>query len=225
MKRTRVLKTRPLRPKNTPVKKFLTKLWHFSISNVGAFIIGISALLIGLYQYYVNRPIIEYDTFTHSFISSQNNNRFKVLVDGKAYDNLYQTVVLLENNGQQPLAGSDVSKIGHDPIRIIVPQNAEMVHFTIDRTLTTPSVSARLKSYHNSIVITFDFLNPGTQIAVTILHVRSVKGFKVVGSALGINGIHHVLTDRQWLYIAIALMAGIYLLTLILGVLDRKGYL
>ena len=223
MKKTR--RTSKAAKRKTAVKKFLIKLWNFLISNVGAFIIGISALLIGLYQYYVNRPIIEYDTITHNVISSQNNNHFQILVEGKNYPDLYQTIVLLENNGQQPLAGSDVSKIGHDPIRIIIPKDAGVVHVTLDSTLTSPSVSAHLQIEKQSIIITFDFLNPETQIAVSILHTNPQTGFKVVGSALGINSINHVLTDRQWLEIAIGMMVVIWLLTVILGVLDRKGYL
>lgn len=211
--------------KNTAVKKFLTKLWNFSISNVGAFVIGISALLIGLYQYYINRPIIEYDTITHNLISSQNTNHFQIFVEGKNYTNLYQTIVLLENNGEQPLAGSDVSKIGHDPIRIVIPPHAGMVHSTLDNILTSPSITAKLTDKKNSIIITFDFLNPETQIAVSILHTNPLAKFKIVGSALGINRINHVLTDRQWLEIAVGMMLVVWLLTIVLTVLDRKGYL
>lgn len=220
-KRRNTKKAKP----NTALRKFLIKLWNFSISNVGAFVIGISALLIGLYQYYINRPIIEYDTITHNLISSQNTNHFQILVEGKNYTDLFQTIVLLENNGQQPLAGSDVSKIGHDPIRIVIPPDAGVVHDTLDATLTSPSVSAKLTNEKGSIIITFDFLNPETEIAVSILHTNPVAGFKVVGSALGINSINHVLTDRQWLEIAVGMMTIIWILTIILSVLDRKGYL
>lgn len=211
--------------RTTPLKKFFNKLWGFLISNVGAFFIGFSALIIGVYQFYINRPIIEYDTQSHSFISSQNDNKFKVMVENKEYDNLYQTVVIMQNNGQQPLAGSDVSRIGHDPIRIIVPKKAEMVHYTLDKPLTSTAVAASLKEYRGDIIITFDFLNPGDQIAVTILHEKPADGFRVTGSALGVTGISHVLTERQILWIVVSILAGIYILTLVLSILDRKGYL
>lgn len=211
--------------RTTPLKKFFNKLWNFLTSNVGAFFIGFSALIIGVYQFYINRPIIEYDTVSHSFISSQNDNKFKVLVENKEYDNLYQTVVIMQNNGQQPLAGSDVSRIGHDPIRIIVPEKAQMVHFTLDKPQTSPAVDAELKEYRGNIIITFDFLNPGDQIAVTILHKEPSDGFRITGSALGVTGISHVLTERQILWIVVSALAGIYILTIILSILDRKGYL
>ncbi len=211
--------------RTSPLKKFFNKLWGFLISNVGAFFIGFSALLIGIYQFYINRPIIEYDTQSHSFISSQNDNKFKVVVEDKEYDNLYQTVVIMQNNGQQPLSGSDVSHLGHDPIRIIVPPEAEMVHYTLDKPLTSTAVDVSLKEYKDSIVITFDFLNPGDQIAVTILHKKSDGVFRIVGSALGVTGISHVMTERQILWIVVAVFVGIYILTLILSYLDRKGYI
>ncbi len=208
-----------------PLKKFFNKLWGFLISNVGAFFIGFSALIIGIYQFYINRPIIEYDTQSHSFISSQNDNKFKVVVEDKEYNDLYQTIVIMQNNGQQPLSGSDVSRIGHDPIRIIVPPKAEMVHYTLDKTLTSTAVDASLKEYKNSIIITFDFLNPGDQIAVAILHKKPDETFRVAGSALGVTGISHVMTERQLLWIVVSVLVGIYILTLILSYLDRKGYI
>lgn len=207
------------------VKKFLIKLWYFMISNVGAFVIGFSALVIGIYQYYANRPILKYDAQSHSFISSQNDNNFKVLVENKQYDDLYQTVVILKNNGQQPLDGDDVSKIGHDPIRIVVPSNAEMVHFTLDRVLTSDSVTAQTQLYNGNIILKFDYLNPGDQVAVTILHKQASDGFYVTGSALGVKKITHVYTHKEIMIIVVSLMVGLYLLTLLLEFLDRKGYI
>lgn len=211
--------------KPTALKKFLSKLWNFMISNVGAFVIGFSALVIGLYQYYVNRPILKYDAMSHSFISSQNDNNFKVIVENKEYNDLYQTIVILKNNGQQPLDGKDVSQIGHDPIRIVVPGNAEMVHFTLDKVLTSDAVTAQTQLYDGNIILKFDFLNPGDQIAVTILHKQPSDGFYITGSALGVTNISHVLTHKEILIIVVGLMLGVYLLTIILEILDRKGYL
>ncbi|MBQ8870192.1 MAG: hypothetical protein IJ019_02310 [Alphaproteobacteria bacterium] len=213
------------RKKQTPLKKFLHKLWLFLISNVGAFIIGFSALFFGVYQFYIDRPIIKYDTSSRSFISSQNENNFKVTVNDTEYKDLYQTNVILQNTGQEALAGSDVSRIGHNPIRIIVPESAQMVHYTIDNTLTSQSVSANLTKYKNSLVIGFDFLNPQDQIGVSILHQNPNDNFVVKGSAIGVKQVKHVITDKQMLYIAVGLMIGIYILTIILTFFDKKGYL
>ncbi len=214
-----------VRSRITPLKKFTQRVWNFLTSNVGGFFIGFSGLVVAIYTFYINRPIIEYDTRSYTFISSQNINKFKVLVENKEYDDLYQTIVILQNNGQQPLAGSDVSEIGHNPIRIIVPPEAEMVHYTLDNQQTSQAVTATLEKYRGNIIIKFDFLNPGDQIAVTILHKQPSDGFKIEGSALGVTSISHVLTERQILYSIIAALAGLYILTIILGILDRKGYL
>lgn len=210
--------------KTSVLKKFLNKLWHFMISNVGAFVIGFSALVIGVWQYYVNRPILKYDTASHSFISSQNDNNFKVIVENKEYNDLYQTIVILKNNGQQALDGKDVSQIEHDPIRIVVPHNAEMVHFTLDKVLTSDAVTAQAKLYDGNIILSFDFLNPGDQIAVTILHKQPSDGFYITGSALGVTDIKRVWTEKEILALIVGLMLGLYLLTMILEILDRKGY-
>ncbi len=206
------------------IKKVSRRTWNFLTGNVGAFFIGFSALVIGIYQFYINRPILEYDTNTHSFISSQNNNKFKVVVEDKEYGDLYQSVVILQNNGQQPLAGSDVSRIDHDPIRIIVPKDAQMVHYTLDKQLTSPAIDVKLSLYRGDIIIGFDFLNPGDQIAVTILHEKPADDFKITGTALGVTDISHVLTDKQILWITISILSGLYLLVIILSLLDRKGY-
>lgn len=206
------------------LKKFFNRVWRFLISNVGAFFIGFSALMIGIYQFYINRPIIEYDTASHNFISAQNDNKFKVMVENKEYDNLYQTVVIMQNNGQQPLSGSDVSRIGHNPIRVLVPPEAEMVHFTVDKQLTSSDIDVELKEYKGNIIIGFDFLNPGDQIAVTILHQKPSDNFKIVGTALGVTSIGQVMTERELLWIVVSVFAGIYILTVILSVLERKGY-
>lgn len=211
--------------KSTPLKKFLHKLWLFLISNVGAFIIGFSALFFGIYQFYIDRPIIKYDTVSRSFISSLNENNFKVSVKNKEYNDLYQTNIILQNSGQQPLAGSDVSKIGHNPIRVIMPKNAEVVHYIIDNTITSQSVTANLMPYKDSLIINFDFLNPQDQIGISILHQNPNQNFVVKGSALGVKEIKHTLTDKQILYIVIYIMLGIYILTIILTFLDKKGYL
>ena len=163
--------------------------WDFLTSKTGAFLIGISAILVGSYQFYINKPILQYTAVTNNVISSKNENDFKVIVKSQEYKDLYQTNVTLINNGEQALAGSDVSKIGHDPIRIVIPQDAGVTHYTIDKNETSPAVSAHLEKIDNAIIITFDFLNPDNQITATILHQNNVKGFKIVGTAVNVNEI------------------------------------
>ena len=145
--------------------------------------------------------------------SSKNENDFKVIVKSQEYKDLYQTNVTLINNGEQALAGSDVSKIGHDPIRIVIPQGAGVTHFTIDKNETSPAVSAHLEELDNAIIITFDFLNPDNQITATILHQNNVKGFKVVGTAVNVNEITPAWNEHDYLT---AITAGLSLLCVLL---------
>lgn len=92
-------------------------LWDFLTSKTGAFIIGVSAIAVGWYQFYISRPILKYDTEALTFISSQNDNDYRVQVKGREYKDLYQTRVYLYNVGASALSGKDVSKPGHDPIQ------------------------------------------------------------------------------------------------------------
>ena len=59
-------------------------------------------------------------------------------------------------------------QIGHDPIRITVPEGAKLVHYTLDKTATTDAISAKLEKVNDDLVIKFDFLNPDYQIAASL---------------------------------------------------------
>ena len=85
------------------------------------------------------------------------------------------------------LSGSDVSKIGHDPIRITVPEGAKLVYYTLDNTATTDAITAHLEKVDNDLVIKFDYLNPDYQIAASLLHENPDAEFTVSGSALNVK--------------------------------------
>lgn len=197
---------------NTDIKKIITAIWDFWTSKTGAFLLAVSAIVIGWYQFYINKPILKYDTETISFISSQNNNNYKVNVHGKEYDDLYLTRVTLQNKGASALSGQDVSKIGHNPIRIVVPEDAKMVHFTLDKTMTTPDLTANLKEFDGDLVIEFDFLNSDYQIGASILHENPNAKFKVEGSALNVNSITKEWSDKQIKFWTFWIMGGLYAL-------------
>lgn len=201
---------------NTDIKKIITAIWNFWTSKTGAFLLAVSAIVIGWYQFYINRPILKYETETISFISSQNDNDYKVNVKGKEYKDLYLTRVTLQNKGASALSGQDVSKIGHNPIRIVVPKDAKMVHFTLDRTITTPDITSNLKPVDDGLVIEFDFLNSDYQIGASILHENPNAEFKVQGSALNVNSISREWSDKQIKYWTWWGMGGLYVVLLLI---------
>ncbi len=178
-------------------KAFLRALWNFWTSPTGAFILAVSGIVVGYYIFYISRPILKYHTEKATFISSLNNNDYKVSVHGKEYGDLYMTRVYLNNKGADALSGNDVSKIGHDPIRIVVPEGAKMVHYTLDETETTEAITAKLEEADGDLVIKFDFLNPEYQIAASILHENPDAEFEVKGSALNVNEITREWNGRQ----------------------------
>ena len=178
-------------------KYVIAALWDFLTSKTGAFIIGVSAIAVGWYQFYISRPILKYDTETLNFISSQNENDYKVQVKGKEYEDLYQTRVYLYNVGASALSGSDVSKPGHDPIRLVVPKEAGMVHYTLDNTATTDAITAKINPVNDELVLDFDYLNPDYQIAVSVLHENPSDDIKITGSALNVNEITREWNDKD----------------------------
>ncbi len=202
-------------------KRFLKHCWDFLTSKTGAFLIGVSAILVGSYQFYINRPILEYVTSTNNIISSNNKNDFKIIVKSEEYKDLYQTDVTLINSGEQALAGADVSKIGHDPIRIVIPKGAGVTHYTIDNNQTSPAVTAELEDIGSAIVIKFDFLNPGNQITVTVLHKNNTPDFKIVGSAVNVNEITRAWS-RQQILTAVTGSLGVICLLLVLNLWRRS---
>lgn len=196
---------------NTDIKKIISAVWNFWTSKTGAFLLAVSAIVIGWYQFYINRPILKYGTETIAFISSQNQNDYEVKVKGTSYKDLYLTRVILQNKGAEALSGADVSKIGRNPIRIIVPKNAEMAHYALDNTITTPDITAALQKIDNNLIIEFDFLNSGYQIGTSILHQNPNVEFKVEGSALNVNSITKEWSERQIKYWTLWILGGLYL--------------
>ena len=174
---------------NRDWKAVVSAVWNFWTSKTGAFILAVSGIAVGYYIFYISRPILKYETEKVTFISSQNDNAYSVKVKGREYQDLYLTRIYLNNKGAMALSGSDVSKIGHDPIRIVIPKDAKMVHYTLDNTATTNAITARLEEIDGNLVIKFDYLNPDYQIAASILHENPDAEFEVTGSALNVNEI------------------------------------
>ena len=80
------------------------------------------------------------------------------------------------NQGEQALSGTDVSHIGHDPIRIEVPKEALMQHYNLDNDETTNAITAKVVPYGKDLILNFDFLNPDYQYVVNILHEKPTDG-------------------------------------------------
>jgi len=171
-------------------------VWNFWTSQTGAFILAVTGIAVGYYIFYISRPILKYETEKVTFISSLNDNDYTVKVHNKEYQDLYLTRIYLHNKGASALSGSDVSKIGHDPIRITVPDGAKLVHYTLDNTATTDAVTAHLEKVDNDLVIKFDYLNPDYQIAALLLHENPEAEFTITGSALNVNEITKEWSDE-----------------------------
>ncbi len=205
---------------NFPVKKHRIKdmgtaFWNFLTSKTGAFIIGVSAIAIGSYQFYINKPIMEYATDTVNFISSSNDNDYKITVKDQEYSDLYMTRVTLSNNGAMALSGRDVSRIGHDPIRIVIPQDAGVVHYQVDNQLTSEAITPELQKVNGDLVMDFDFINPDNQMVVTLLHQKPDADFVIKGSALNVNSIHKQWNEKQLHRLGWVVLGSLYIVLLL----------
>ena len=203
------------------IRDFMRAMWGFWTSPTGAFILAVSAIALGYYQFYISRPILRYNIVTTKLISSKNENAYKIEVDGKSFDDLYLTKVYLYNQGGEALSGGDVSRIGKDPIRIEVPKNADMKHYNIDNEETSEAITAEIVPYGEDLVLNFDFLNPQYQYVVNILHCNFSDNIKVRGSALNVNEIKKTISGRELKSMLIWGLGGVYLLLIIRYILKR----
>ena len=193
----------------------MSMLWDFFTSKTGAFIIGVGAIVIGMYQFYISKPILEYESAHTNIISAADVSDLKVTVKEREYKDMYLTTLTLLNTGSQALDGGDVSKIGHDPIRIIVPEDARLV--------TSPAVSAKLVPYDGDIVIDFDFLNPDNQIAINLLHEKESDKFEIVGSAVNVNSISRAWSPVQKREMIIGILLVCFALYIFANILSRRS--
>ena len=203
------------------IKDIIKSIWNFWTSPEGAFILAVSAMALGYYQFYISRPILRYDTTTTKLISSSNSNNYTVDVMGKKYQDLYLTKVYLYNQGEQALSGSDVSRIGHDPIRIQIPKEAKMQHYNLDSDETTSSITAEIIPYGQDLVLNFDFLNPDYQYVVNLLHESPSDDIIVTGSALNVSQITRTISGHELKDYLIWGLGSVYLLLIIYYVLRK----
>jgi len=162
---------------------------EFFFSAEGAFVIGVTGLLLGYYFYYINKPILEYDTKTTKIISDNNETGIVVQVNGQEYKNLYMTSVVLKNSGGLGLSGKDVSPVGDDPVRIIFPENNKIVAYHIDNNQTSDEISSKLLPAKNELIIEFNYINPDSQITVNVVHEKNAADFIMKGNALNVGNI------------------------------------
>ena len=210
-------------PKHRRLRDVFYAVWNFWTSKTGAFILAVSAIALGYYQFYISRPILKYDTQTVNFISSNNDNDYSVKVHGQEYKDLYLTKVYLYNRGNLALSGSDVSKTGHDPIRIVIPKDAKMRHFNLDNNETTHAVTAKVIPQDNNLILDFDYLNPDYQIAANILHESPNPDIRIEGSALNVNAITKEWSANTLKYWGLGGLGLLYLILLLFYIFHHKS--
>lgn len=175
--------------------KIVYGFWQLLVSNTGAFFLGITAMMIGYYQFYISRPIIKYTSSTSQVSSFLDDDSLKVMIKGKEYPEVYKTTIMVSNFGQEALSGSDVSQ--SDPVRVYIPAQVEVLHYNINRKMTSYDVKVDLSPKEKDIVITFNYLNPDNQIAVDLFSPQDFSDYKVIGSAANVENIEEAWSSQQ----------------------------
>ena len=198
------------------IKRKFRFFMEFFFSAEGAFVIGVTGLVLAYYFYYINKPILEYDTKTTKIVSDSNETGIVVKVNGKEYKNLYLTSVILENSGGVGLSGKDVSPVGDDPVRIIFPQNNKIVSYHIDNNQTSDEISSKLLPAENELIIEFNYINPDSRITVNIVHEENIADFKMRGNALNVGNISPKNDINKCNYLCWGILGIFYLLMYLL---------
>ncbi len=191
--------------------KVMRALWNFLTSPTGAFLIAVSAILIGYYQFDISRPILKYTSETTEISSASGSDDFKIHINGKDYPKIYKTELTLTNTGEDALPGNDVSAIGHDPIRIPIPPRVKVLYYGISSSGTSEDVAAKLIPVDDALVITFNYLNPDNQITVHMYSEDDYDNYEIKGSAVNVNQITQAWSPEQTRRFIIRIALGIIL--------------
>lgn len=191
--------------------KAMHALWNFLTSPTGAFLIAVSAIFIGYYQFYISRPILKYTSETTEISSASGSDDFKIHINGKDYPKIYKTELTLTNTGEDALPGSDVSAIGHDPIRIPIPPRVKVLYYGISGSGTSEDVAAKLIPVDDALIITFNYLNPDNQITVHMYSEDDYDNYEIRGSAINVNQITQAWSPKQTRRFIIRIVLGIIL--------------
>lgn len=191
--------------------KAMRALWNFLTSPTGAFLIAVSAIFIGYYQFYISRPILKYTSETTEISSASGSDDFKIHINGKDYPKIYKTELTLTNTGEDALPGSDVSAIGHDPIRIPIPPRVKVLYYGISGSGTSEDVAAKLIPVDDALIITFNYLNPDNQITVHMYSEDDYDNYEIRGSAINVNQITQAWSPKQTRRFIIRIVLGIIL--------------
>ena len=191
--------------------KAMHALWNFLTSPTGAFLMAVSAILIGYYQFYISRPILKYTSETTKFSPVSGSDDFKIHINGIDYPKVYKTELTLTNTGEDALSGSDVSSIGHDPIRIPIPPRVKVLYYGISNEETSEDVAAQIIPTDEALVISFNYLNPDNQITVHMYSEDDYDNYEIKGSAINVNQITQAWSPQQIRHFIIHIALGIVL--------------
>ena len=203
------------------IKRKFRFFMEFFFSAEGAFVVGVTGLVLAYYFYYINKPILEYDTNTTKIVSDSNESGIVVQVNGKEYQNLYMTSVVLQNSGGVGLSGKDVSPVGDEPVRIIFPPKNKIVAYHIDNDKTSDEISSKLIPSDNELIIEFNYINPDSKITVNIVHEENAADFLMKGNALNVDNISPKSEVNKFNYLCWGALAILFLLMYALYVYRR----
>ena len=175
-----------------------------------------------IYLYYIDSPYLQYASWTQTFVSKERlgnelSKSFEFTLDGKKYDKLYLSTIVIENTGWKAIDGKDVSPLDADPIRIVIPQGIKPF-LPFKNELTSKSVHLETILREQEILIKFNYLNPSDRISISFLHEEAPEDFlrsnvKVTGSAKNLSPIKEKPSYKRQLYLKMGALTLVYLIS------------
>lgn len=162
---------------------------YLSIPWVGL-VVGSVIGIIGIFspKIFKNKAIPAFQKASLRLIGTDEDNlpkNVEILFDGKKIDRLTRTNLIIWNNGNDVLRGSDVAF--KDPL-LITFSDGEILSYEINK-ITTEANNFELVNTENSASIgfKFDYLNPKDGVNIGIVHTSTERHPKVSGSIKGIQ--------------------------------------
>ncbi len=221
----------------TSLKDDALKVWNLIgvfLKKYGGWFTFLIPIILSIYLYYVDSPSLQYDSWTQTFVSKNRlgnelSKSFEIILNGRKYDKLYLSTIIIENTGWKAIDGKDVSPLDADPIRVVVPDEIKPF-LPFKNELTSKSIHLETILRGQEILLKFNYLNPSDKISISFLHEEYPDNFsnhdiKVIGNAKNLRPIKEKPSYRYQLYVKMGIITGIYFVVcLIYGLFRIKKY-